>query len=286
MSAGYNDGGMQRRRPFAIKLAPILIGLVAVGWMALRGCQQGPFGRQQIVAMNAQEEKALGLQAFEETLSDARVIRMGMEVAEVKDVAQRLVAATQNPAFLASTQQAAQQMDWAVEVVDSKEVNAFCLPGGKMVVYTGILPVAETEAGLATVLGHEIAHALAHHGAERMAKSKMAEILLNSANSSLSEMDPAQRETILKTLNAGAKYGILKYSRDHESEADHMGLLLMAAAGFDPQESIHFWERMQQATAGGQRPAEFASTHPSHETRISDLREWMPEAMKLYQARK
>jgi predicted Zn-dependent protease len=179
-----------------------------------------------------------------------------------------------------------QEMEWAVEVVEGQEVNAFCLPGGKMVVYTGILPVAETEAGLATVLGHEIAHALAHHGAERMAKSQMAQIALNSAGASMSDMDPAQRQGVLQALNAGAKYGILSYSRSHESEADRMGLLLMACAGFDPKESIHFWERMQQATGNKGKPPEFASTHPSHETRISDLGRWMPEAEKIYQERK
>jgi predicted Zn-dependent protease len=174
--------GQRRSMPMAARLLPILMGLAAIGWIAIKGCQQGPFGRQQIVGMNAQEEQALGLQAFRETLSEARVVRGGMEAAEVKAVAERLIAATSNPMFLEATQQKPQKMNWAVEVVDSKEINAFCLPGGKMVVYTGILPVAENDAGLATVLGHEIAHALAHHGAERMAQSQMANIALQSAN--------------------------------------------------------------------------------------------------------
>jgi len=281
MSSDYSRPGRRRSMPMAARLVPILMGLIAIGWIAIKGCQVGPFGRQQIVGMNPQEERALGLQAFQETLSDARVVRGGMEVAEVKDVAQRLIAATRNAEFLAATKQSAQEMQWAVEVVESDEVNAFCLPGGKMVVYTGILPVAKTEAGLATVLGHEIAHALGHHGAERMAHSKMANIALQSAHGSIADMDPAQRQGILQILNAGAKYGILGYSRRHESEADHMGLLLMATAGFDPRESIHFWERMAEATSGP-RPPEFMSTHPSHGTRIADLQGWMPEAMKLY----
>lgn len=276
--------GQRRRMPMAARLLPILMGLAAIGWIAIKGCQQGPFGRQQIVGMNAQEEQALGLQAFQETLSEARVVRGGMEAAEVKAVAERLIAATSNPMFLEATQQKPQKMNWAVEVVDSKEINAFCLPGGKMVVYTGILPVAENDAGLATVLGHEIAHALAHHGAERMAQSQMANIALQSANGSISDMDPAQRQGILQALNAGAKYGILSYSRKHESEADHMGLLLMSAAGFDPQESVQFWERMAKATGNGPRPPEFMSTHPSHGTRIADLQSWMPDAMKIYAA--
>jgi len=287
MSAGHDDQGMRRGgRGLAIKFMPILLGLVAIAWFAFNGWQKGPFGRNQIVAVKAHDEKALGLQAFEETLATARVLQGGMETAEVKAVAQRLIAATKNPEFLAAIGLETQDMDWQVEVVESNEVNAFCLPGGKMVVYTGILPVADNDAGLATVLGHEISHALAHHGAERMAQNKIAEIALNSANGSLSEMDPAQREGILKTLNAGAKFGILSYSRSHESEADHMGLLLMAVAGFDPQESIRFWERMQQATGNAQGQPEFARTHPSHETRIRDLNGWMPAAEKLYQAKK
>jgi predicted Zn-dependent protease len=287
MSSGYspsNDPRQRRSMPMAARLVPILMGLVAIGWIAIKGCQQGPFGRQQIVGLNVQEEDALGLQAFNETLSDARVVRGGMEVAEVKEVAKRLIAATKHPDFLASIDLKPRDMQWAVEVVDSNEVNAFCLPGGKMVVYTGILPVANNEAGLATVLGHEIAHAIARHGAERMAHTQMANIALQSANGSLADMDPAQRQGVLQVLNAGAKYGILGYSREHESEADRMGLLLMAAAGFDPQESIHFWERMAEATGGAQKQPEFMSTHPSHGTRINDLQGWMPDAMKIYAA--
>ena len=287
MSAGY-DNSMQPRRGtgsrWAIRLAPILMGVVAIAFFAISNWNVGPFGRNQIRGLKPHEEKALGLQAFQETLSGVRVVRGGMEAAEVKAVAQRLIAATQNPAFLQAVQLKPEDVDmeWAVEVVQSDEINAFCLPGGKMVVYTGILPVAENDAGLATVLGHEIAHALAHHGAERMANEKIAQIALSSAQGSLSDMDAAQRQGIMQALNAGAKYGILSYSRSHESEADHVGLLLMATAGYDPQESIHFWERMAQATAGGARPPEFASTHPSHETRISDLGEWTPEALQLY----
>jgi predicted Zn-dependent protease len=284
MSSDYRVSSQRPpSRTLLTRLVPILAGLAMIGWIVITGLQRGPFGRPQVVGVKLEEEKALGLQAFQEVLSHERVLRGGMQVAEVKEVAARLIEATRHPAYLEATQQPYQDMDWAVEVVESNEVNAFCLPGGKMVVYTGILPVAENQAGLATVLGHEIAHALARHGAERMAQNKIAQIALNSANASLSDMEPAQRQGILQALNAGAKYGILSYSRKHESEADHMGLLLMAAAGYDPRESIHFWERMAQATAGAPRPPEFASTHPSHETRIADLNQWMPEAMRLYQ---
>ena len=141
-----------------------------------------------------------------------------------------------------------------------------------------------TAAGLATVMGHEISHALAHHGAERMAQTQIAQVLLGGAAGSLGDMDPQQRVEVLRVLNAGAQFGILKYSRKHETEADHMGLFLMAAAGYDPHETVKFWERMQSATKGGGRTPEFMSTHPSHETRIRDLLNLIPRAEPLYRA--
>ena len=275
----------RRQRPrFAIRLAPILMGIVAIGMYAMQNCQQGPFGRHQVVALKPDQEAQLGFQAFQEVLQDAKVVRQGQDVETVREVARRLTAAANSPHFLQLTKQKEQQFDWRVEVVDSPEINAFCLPGGKIVVYTGILPVAESAAGLATVMGHEIAHALAHHGAERMAKQQILNIGMNAANGSLGDMSPEARNSLLSVLNAGAKYGSLKYDRSHESEADHMGLLLMAAAGFNPEESVHFWERMKQRTQGQQHPPEFASTHPSHETRIADLASLIPEAMPLYEA--
>ena len=191
--------------------------------------------------------------------------------------------ATKNPEFQQIIRTPIPDFEWELKVVDGKEVNAFCLPGGKIVVYTAILPVAETDAGLATVIGHEISHALAHHGLERMAQQQMVQIGMTSAGASMGDMDPGRRQQLLSVLNAGAKFGILSYGRKHESEADHMGLLLMAAAGYDPNETIRFWERMKEATRNAQTPPEFMSTHPNHATRIEDLRRWIPDAMPLYE---
>jgi len=266
-----------------IRMIPILIGVCTVGFTMVRGCQQGPFGRSQIVGMNPTEEAKLGLQAFQEVLNDARVIRGTPAVSKVREIADRLIRATDNPQFRQWVGTPIPEFQWDLKVVDDKQVNAFCLPGGKIVVYTAILPVAETDAGLATVIGHEIAHALAHHGAERMAQQQMVQIGLTSASVSMGDMDYSRRRQLLSVLNAGAKFGILGYSRKHESEADHMGLLLMAAAGYDPQESVRFWERMSQATGGGQAPPEFMSTHPNHTTRIRDLTRWIPDAEPLYE---
>lgn len=280
---GYQRGNRIGPELF-VRLIPILIGVAAIGMTMVRGCQQGPFGRVQIVGMKPDQEAQLGMQAFRETLSNARVIRGGAAVQAVKQVTDRLIKATETPEFQKMIGTPIPQFKWQLEVVDDKQVNAFCLPGGKIVVYTAILPVAETDAGLATVIGHEISHALAHHGAERMAQQQMVQIGLSSAGASMGDMDPGRRQQLLSVLNAGAQFGILSYSRKHETEADHMGLLLMAAAGYDPKETVKFWHRMTEATSGsGEAPPEFMSTHPNHQTRINDLKRWIPDAMPLYE---
>jgi predicted Zn-dependent protease len=287
MAGGMPMGGDPRARGCLLRIAPLLVAGLFALVVAWQGCQQGPFGRRQIVAMNPQQEQQLGFQAFQQVLQEngANVIRNGPAADAVKEITRRLVRATTQTDFLRASQQSEPpRYEWDVRLIRSKEVNAFCLPGGKMVVYTGIMPVAQTYAGLATVMGHEISHALAHHGAERMAQSQIVNILVGGAGASLSDMDPQQQQQVLQVLNAGAQFGILKYSRKHESEADHMGLLLMAAAGYDPHAAIKFWERMETATAGGRRPPEFMSTHPSHETRVRDLTNWLPDAEPLYRA--
>ncbi len=276
----YGDGGGGFN--LGARLIPIVIGLIAIGITMARGCQHGPFGRTQVVAMSPAQEAQLGLQAYREVLSTSRVIRGGPTVADVKEVTHRLIQATSSPDFQSKIGTKIPVFKWELEVVQDRQVNAFCLPGGKIVVYTGILPVAVSDAGLATVIGHEISHALAHHGAERMAQQQMANIGMTAAGASIGDMDPRRQQQIMMVLNAGAKFGILKYSRSHETEADHMGLLLMAAAGYDPRESVEFWQRMTAATSGEGAPPEFMSTHPSHGRRIYDLKKWMPEAMSLY----
>jgi predicted Zn-dependent protease len=232
-------------------------------------------GRAARVAMSEGQEAALGLQSYQEVLSTSRVIAEGPQVDLVQRVMRRLVAGTGN---------AGRTMEWQVSVVDDPQANAFCLPGGKMVVYTGILPVAQTEAGLATVLGHEMAHATSRHGSQRLLQSQVANTLMMGAQASLAfgEMDPQQKMAVMAAVGAGAKYGvILPFSRQHETESDEIGLYYMARAGYDPREAIGFWERMSEGSGGRQAP-EFASTHPSHGTRIERLKEHMDKAMQEY----
>jgi hypothetical protein len=166
-------------------------------------------------------------------------------------------------------------------VVKASNRNAFVVPNGKIVVFTGILPVAKSEAGLAAIIGHEVAHVLAKHGAERVSQVLLTQTALTAADAVLAARNSRNRASISAALSLGAQYGVLlPFSREHESEADRIGLLYMAKAGYDPVEAVGVWERMH--AAGGSGPWEFLSTHPSPETRIAQIRQWLPEANLYY----
>jgi predicted Zn-dependent protease len=269
---------METRTRTGLKLAPLIIAGIVILFQFL-GAEKftnPETGRTERVALSPQQEEALGLQAYQEVLASSDVIQSGRESEVVHRVAERIAGATGK---------AAAGFNWQVSLVNSPQVNAFCLPGGKIVVYTGILPVAQTEAGLATVIGHEVAHATARHGAQRVFQNSLMQTALIGAAYSLSDMDYQKRQTIMGLLGAGAQYGvILPFGRDHETEADQMGLLYMARAGYDPRESIAFWERMSQA--GGSQPPEFMSTHPSHGSRVANLKEFLPRAVEEYEQAK
>jgi predicted Zn-dependent protease len=229
-------------------------------------------GRASHVGMSTQQEAALGLQSYQQVLSESQTIDTGAEFDMVKRVASRLAVATGN---------AGKDFDWKVSLIRDGKQNAFCLPGGKIVVYTGIIPVTENEPGLATVLGHEMAHATSRHGAQRVLQQNLTQTAMTGIAASLSDRDYDKQRAVMGALGAGAKFGVLMpFSRKHESEADEIGLIYMARAGYDPQESIRFWKRMEQAGSG--QPPEFMSTHPSHGTRIAQLEALMPKAIEEY----
>ncbi len=255
--------------------------------VSVAGCETNPYtGRKQLLMTSIGQEMQMGTQAYNQVKSDPkmRASQDLREVEPVKRVAARIVEAAKRSKYA----EMAKQFQWEVTVIkDDKTANAFALPGGKMAVYTGIFPMAKTEAGLAAVMGHEVVHALARHGAERMSQGQVANTVLQVAGAAigLSGGNPMLGQATMAALGAGAQVGVLlPFSRKHESEADYVGILLAADAGYDPREAVALWERMGQATGGG-GPSEFLSTHPSHDTRIEQLKEWMPEAMAIYQKR-
>ena len=257
-------------RKLAIRLIPIAIAGVFV-WFQFLSSEKftNETGRKVHLALSPEQEEALGVQSYREVLAESDTIRSGPQYELVRDVAMRL------------SQAAHKDFRWEVSVVRSDQVNAFCLPGGKIVVYTGILPVAETPAGLATVMGHEMAHATLRHGSERLFKQQATQTLMTGVQFSLGDLDYEQRRLVMGAIGAGAQYGVLlPFSRDHESEADQLGLSYMARAGFDPREAVTFWERMGKQ--GGNQPPEFMSTHPSHGTRIAQLKALLPKALEEF----
>jgi predicted Zn-dependent protease len=282
------QGGMQGGRR-GLKLWPILLFGAYFAYYYFSHSNEAAYtGRKQLLDSSAQEEAALGLQSYREILSQSRVVNSGPVPQQVQTIAQRLFeAAPKVEKYLADTAGTPVSTDWSafewqVSVIESDQVNAFCLPGGKIAVYTGILPVAKNEDGLAAIMGHEIAHALLRHGGERMAQQKLVQIGSMAAAMSTGEMDPQQRQMVMAAIGAGAQYGVLlPFSRSHESESDRVGLLLSAAACYNPEEAPKLWERM--AELGNKKPPEFMSTHPAEGTRISQLNSWMAEAKQVRQ---
>ena len=265
--------------------AAALAGLL-LSPMVFAACETNPYtGRSQFLMTSVSQEMQMGAQAYDQVKSDPKMKQSedSREIEPVKRVAARIVEAAKRSKYA----DMAKQFDWEVTVIkDDKTANAFALPGGKMAVYTGIFPMAKTEAGLAAVMGHEVVHALARHGAERMSQGQAANVGIQvlGAAAGMGTGNAALGQATMAALGVGAQVGVLlPFSRKHESEADYIGILLAADAGYDPRESVALWERM--AESGGGAPAEFMSTHPSHGTRIDQLKQWMPEAVAIYKSK-
>ncbi len=265
---------MNNRR-ILFRIVPLLLAGVFVlfQYFSAEKVKNPLTGHSARVALSRSQEDALGLQAYQEVLSHERTITSGAQSETARRVAERLAQATGKDAS---------GFDWRVSVVDSQEKNAFCLPGGKIVVYTGILPLTQTDAGLAAVLGHEMAHATLHHGGQRIFRDNLTQTLMQGAAVSIADMDYNQQRAIMGALGVGARYGAsLPFGRKDESEADALGLIYMARAGYDPREAIAFWKRMSEASSGA--PPQFLSTHPSDATRIARLEDEMPKAVAEYE---
>lgn len=256
------------RTALALPLAIFSLALVLAACAQVDGT-----GRKQLLLTSAADENRLGAEAYTQVKAEEKPCRDPAAIAFVERVGKRLAAVAPDKGFT-----------YEFTVLDSAAVNAFCLPGGKVAVYTGILPYARNEAGLAAVLGHEIAHAIARHGGERMSQQQAQQALGGAVQTALAaaHVTPTTANTTMLLFGAGAQFGaILPYSRAHESEADHLGLMYMARAGYDPQEAVGFWQRF--ATLGGGGPS-FLSTHPASADRAEALTALQPEAQALYLA--
>ena len=242
-------------------------------------CVTNPLtGKHTMALVSNKELFASSFQQYGQFLSENKVVTGTADAMMVERIGGNIRKAAEK--WLASEGQSGYLKDyrWEYHLVDSKQVNAWCMPGGKIVVYTGILPLTKTEDGLATVMGHEVAHALLNHGQQRVSAGVLQQIGAAGVSIAVSGQSEISQALLMTAYGAGsALFGTLPFSRKHESEADHYGLILMAIAGYNPEASVPFWERM--AAMGGSTP-EFLSTHPSDKTRIKQLRKSIPEAKK------
>lgn len=239
-------------------------------------------GRTQSLMVEDGQVLGLATQQYQEFMKTAKLSTNAANTAMVKRVGQNLANAVTN--YMTSHGLASEiaNFNWTFNLVQDNQVNAWCMPGGLIVVYEGILPVTKDEASLAIVLGHEIAHAVARHSAEQMSTQMKQQqgLQIGAAVAGMLGMGTNTTSLIGAVVANGFNFKNLKYSRDHESEADHMGLIFAAMAGYDPQTAVSFWQRM--AAQGGNKPSEFLSDHPSDETRIRQIQGWMPEALQYY----
>jgi predicted Zn-dependent protease len=254
-------------------LLALLLGL------SLVACETVPItGRSQLVLIPEGTEMQMGLDSYKQILDKSKVSNDPRLNEQVTRVGRRIATATERNDY-----------QWEFKVIDDQQVNAFCLPGGKVAVYTGMFPVARDDAGLAAVLGHEVAHAVARHGGERMSQQLAVQgVTVAGAQALLSGSDPRFVQLAAAALGGVANVGVLlPFSRAQESEADHLGLIYMAKAGYDPHASRDLWKRMAERSSGqSDSPfSAFLSTHPLPATRITQIEGWIPEAMKHYKPR-
>lgn len=247
-------------------------GLSAGIGACLLGCRSAPLtDRRQLMLVGEQRELSLGEQAYADVLKEAKFSTNTRQQNLVQRVGQRLADASGRSDY-----------NWETHLVADAEQNAFCLPGGKIIVNEGILPICQNEAGLAVVMGHEVAHVLARHGGERMSQQAAVNGVKTVVGYAMRNQEEVSKDAWMRAYGMATELGVvLPYSRKHESEADHIGLMLMASSGYDPTESVKFWMRFSAASSGPTK-AEFLSTHPADERRASDLEKRLPDALDSY----
>ncbi len=248
--------------------------------LTIIACKTVPItGRKQFNLVPDSQVLPMAFAQYEGFLKENKISTNASQTKQIKDIGSRISKAVDKYMRANGMTAEADNYRWEFNLVDDPTLNAWCMPGGKVVFYTGILPIAKNDDGIAAIMGHEISHAFAKHGQERMTQGIAAQlggiaVALGTAGK------PEQTQQIWQTVyGIGAQVGMLKYSRVHETEADRLGMVFMIMAGYNPQEAVNVWIRMSEL--GGQQPPEFLSTHPSHETRIKDLTNYIPEATMI-----
>ena len=261
----------------------ISLAITVITIFVLQSCSTVPLtGRSQLNLIPNSEMLSMSFQQYDQFLKENKLSTNQAEVNLVKDTGVKIEHAVEKYMQDNNLSDRLKGYNWEFNLVESDEVNAWCMPGGKVVVYTGILPITQDESGLAVVMGHEIAHAIAEHGNERMSDALIQQLGGVALSVALKDEPETTRNLYLAAYGVGTTVGLmLPFSRTQESEADHLGLIFMAMAGYNPHSAIDFWQRM--ASTGGGSPPEFLSTHPSYDTRIENIKNWIPEAMKYYQ---
>lgn len=264
-----NNSFMNNKSKF---LSIILLALVF-------SCAKNPFTGERTMALvpNSQIFPS-AFQQYNQFLSENKVITGTADAKRIETIGMKIKTASERWLNANGHSEYLQGYEWEYKLVDSKEVNAWCMPGGKIVFYTGILPICKDDAGIAAVMGHEVAHALANHGQQRMSAGLIQQLGAVGTQVAVGNKDPQTQALIMQAYGVGSQVGgMLPFSRKHETEADRIGLILMAIAGYDPINAVYVWERMS-AASGGQAPPEILSTHPSNESRIKDLTALVPQA--------
>lgn len=252
--------------------------------LILVACSTVPVtGRRQLSMIPDSEMLTMSYTQYDQFLTESKLSKNKEQTEMVKRIGSKIEQSVTDYLISLDYAELLDGYDWEFNLVEDPSVNAWCMPGGKVVVYTGILPVTKDEDGLAVVMGHEIAHAIAEHGNERMSQEMLRQMGGVALSVAVKDQPQETQAMWFAAYGLGSEVGImLPYSRMHESEADQMGLIFMAMAGYDPREAPVFWERM--SSVGGPKPPEWMSTHPSSETRINNLNAWMPEALEFYKA--
>jgi len=256
---------------------------IVIVFLILYGCGSVPVtGRRQLSFIPSSEMNSLAATSYKETLSSSKLSSNAEQTAMIQRVGGRISKAVEQYMSEKNMSSAVSGFQWEFNLIDDPQINAWCMPGGRVAFYTGILPICQNEAGIAVVMGHEIAHAVANHSGERMSQELLVQLGGVALSTALQQKSEMTQQIALSVFGVGTQVGaVLPYSRLHEFEADKLGLYFMAMAGYDPYEAPKFWERMQ-ALSGGNAPPQFLSTHPSDDKRISELQAAIPEAMKYY----